>query len=428
VSDAQAVDVAGDGAIGLFLACAQGDRLFRWDAGTLADVTERQRLASKSVLAAWGDYNGDGRLDLASWDGEGLTVHLQDEAGRLTPGARLTPDALKGGCIGLATLDSGASGKAALLASTPSWPVLFVQGPGGELEARALGTGEFPGAEMGEAGRCLVADLDDDGLADVLQPLALGGLFYKGKAVGRFEAPVPNEVASGGGRYGACLGDYDADGLPDVFVGGEVRNHMWHNVGAGHFAERLDVSGEIAYISKPGGIAAQSGDFNNDGRQDVFLAYGSALSPHLFFNRGFRSFGHARMVDLSEQRLLPQAGEGQQGGCLADFNRDGALDMVVVLRNGECWMFPRKVEEDGGLAVLAALPAGSKRPGPAMVWAWRYERPLGAFVVSAGEPGAFIGADEPGPVMLKWRFQGEEAQETEVIVESGLVRVCLGEQ
>ena len=67
---AAAVDVTGKGKSELFLAAEQGDRLFRWDGKALADITVPSGLTSKSQAFAWGDFNGDGTVDLASWDGK----------------------------------------------------------------------------------------------------------------------------------------------------------------------------------------------------------------------------------------------------------------------------------------------------------------------------------------------------------------------
>ena len=60
------------------------------------------------------------------------------------------------------------------------------------------------------------------------------------------------------------------------------------------------------------------------------------------------------------------------------------------------------------------------------VMAWRDKRPLGAFAVRPGDPGAFYGMVEPGPVTIKWRLPGGKLQEKEVVAEDGPVRVLLG--
>ncbi len=58
----------------LFVACESGDRLFAGAKGrTFTDLTEARGLQSKSAAFAWGDFAGQGRLDLISFDGKGRT-------------------------------------------------------------------------------------------------------------------------------------------------------------------------------------------------------------------------------------------------------------------------------------------------------------------------------------------------------------------
>ena len=183
------------------------------------------------------------------------------------------------------------------------------------------------------------------------------------------------------------------------------------------------MSGEIPYISKPEGLDCATGDFNNDGRQDIFIAYQS-MAPQLFFNRGFRSFGHARDVDLSMQDQLKASHEGQLAGCLGDFNGSGAMDMALALKDGDIWMVPRKI--DGPVrSVTVALDNNSASAGAVVVTAKYFDRSLGAMVVRAGQP-VFFGASGPGAVTLTWQLPGGEPQTKEVKVENKPVRFVIG--
>ena len=422
------VDVAGKGRADLFLACDGGDRLYRWDGKAMQDLTAKSGLASKSRIFAWGDFDGDGRIDLASWDGKALTLHAQKNDGAFTPKAWDTGAALKEGCLSLATV-SGPNGKSALLAGTKTWPVMLIPQADGTLQAKALGAGDFPGKELGDGGKCLVADIDDDGLVDVLQLFPKGSLFHKGTAPGAFAAPIRTAVASGTGPYAACLGDFDHDGRQDVLIAGDASNRVYQNRGGSAFEDLLDESGEIGYIAKNGGIAADAGDVNNDARLDILIAYGTTMCPQLFFNRGWRSTGHARDLDLAEKGLVPEAADGQQAACLGDFTGDGALDMVLALKKGGAlWLFPRKVDGEGGATgVVVSLPAGSAHAGPVSVTAWVGDRRWGAWTVRSGDGGQIIGAKAKTSVTLKWRWadSSKTVQEKKVEVKTGPSRVAL---
>jgi hypothetical protein len=64
--------------------------------------------------------------------------------------------------------------------------------------------------------------------------------------------------------------------------------------------------------------------------------------------------------------------------------------------------------------------------GPVVVTAFdQNKRPLGGWTVSAGEPGAFFGLTEMGPLTLKWRWPAGQAQEKEAIVEGKAIRLIL---
>ena len=218
------------------------------------------------------------------------------------------------------------------------------------------------------------------------------------------------------------MGDFDGDGRFDVLSVSAEGVHLWQNEGNGQFTDTLNVSGEIAYISKPGGIDCGVCDINNDGRQDAWIAYG-AMSPQLFFNRGYRSFGHAHTLDLAERQLLPAAEQGQQSACLGDFDGDGAQDMVLALKSGEIWVFYRENEEHQARNALASLPLGGSCKGPVAVTGWIGKRCLGAWNVSPNTSPAFFGRKEAGPMTLKWRLPGGPERQKEVVVENQTVRV-----
>lgn len=421
INSLRPVEVLDNGKADLFLASEGGDLLYRNTGKGFTDMAAKLGLTSSSAAFAWGDFNQDGKLDLASWNGKELSILLQKLDGTFEKKGSAPVDALKNGCLALTVLDLGAKGRAVLLASTKTSPVFLIPRADGTVKTEFLVDGAFSGKDFGEGGRCLVTDFDGDGIEDIMQIFLQNSLFYKGKAGGVFEAPVASGIEAGKGRFSTALGDFDADGLPDIFIASEDKCRIWQNQGNIKFTELIKLSGEISYMWRPGGSDVSVGDVNNDGRQDVFITY-SNISTQLFFNRGFRSFGHAR--ELGMDQSLPASNEGQQAGCFMDSNGDGALDMVVVLSNGEFWLFPRKAEE-AALSVTAALSLSESYTGPLTLTAWKDKRCLGAWSIKAGEPGALIGMSEAGPVTLKWYTPDGKQQEKEVVVKNGPVRVIL---
>jgi hypothetical protein len=411
----------------LYVACDKGDRLFRFDVEKqeFEDVTAARKLASRSVVATWGDLNGNGRPDLVSWDGDSLGVHLQGNDGTFRRNELLPSGYLKETCLGLSIVDGGHAARAALVISTPASVKLIYIKEGGSAEIKTLAAGDVTAGNLGAAAACLVADFDGDLLPDLLQPFAKGSRFFKGDAATIFTTPVSNPVALGEGTAAALLGDYDGDGAFDILAVAEDAPRLWHNQGDGQFAETREISGEFAYISQPRGVGGMTGEINNDGRQDILVLY-SDRPPQLFFNRGFRSFGHARSLDLEPRNILPASAEGQQAGCLAEFSGYGAQDMVLVLANGEVWALLRDDEYDDGLYAGVNLAADGPFIGPLRVTADVDGRNLGAWNVSPGSSSAFFGRLDAGPCTVKWQLPGAQPQQKEVILEDRPVWLTVG--
>ncbi|MDA2931221.1 VCBS repeat-containing protein, partial [Acidobacteria bacterium AH-259-O06] len=78
-----------------------------------------------------------------------------------------------------------------------------------------------------------------------------------------------------GYEMGAATGDFDNDGWADLFVAGVNRNVLYRNKGDGTFedvTETAGVSGKSPNGNKPWSVAAAWIDYNNDGHLDLFVA------------------------------------------------------------------------------------------------------------------------------------------------------------
>ncbi len=421
VADSQAVDLDGKGKLRLYLACEGGDRIFSCDTktGKLVDETAKRKLTAKSKAAVWSDFNGDAKLDLLSWDGKGLGLCLQGADGAFAAPKKVAGSPA-GKCLGLAVVDSGVAGRPAVIYSGEQGPLLLTPAKDGGFSAAKLPMGKVDVAKLGRPSWCLVGDITDDGLVDVLWPAAKGSVFFRGTAVGKLAEGVSCNLSVGRAPGSAFFGDWDMDGRLDVFTVADDACRLWHNhpgkkPGEFRFEQSVHISGEVAYISKPGGLWGHTCDVNNDGRQDLFWVYSDVpgTGPHIFFNRGFRSFGHAHMLDITEQQNIGGVEtKGQQHGVVADFNGDCAQDMGLVLKNGDFYFMPREVEADAPLVVRACLPLGGKVLGPVKVTAWSEQACLGAWNVTAGTREAFFGQSESGEITIKWRLPGAKEVKT----------------
>jgi len=410
----------GENKLALFVACDAGDRLLEVaKARSATDITAARGLQSKSQAFTWGDFARQGRLDLVSFDGKAVTLHAQQADGKFEGKLLDLGTAMSAGCIGLATLDAG-NGRVGLVVSGEACPVIVTLDADGKATATPLTAPGMEWAKLGKLGPCLVADFDGDSYADILLPAEAGSVFFRATAPGKFAPGVACDLKMGKAPATACLGDFDADGRLDVFCVNASGSFLWDNTGSGKFKETFDLTGELVYFAGRRGSDCMAGDFNNDGRQDVAIAY-SAGHPMLFFNRGFRTFGNATGINLRWDKLLPEAEKGQASACLADLDGDGAQDLALALKNGEIWAVFRENSNPDRQAMMAVatLPVGDTNKGPVAVTGWTGKRCLGAWNVQPGVGQACFGSTEAGAVTLKWRLPGGKEQSKEVVLEKG---------
>lgn len=125
--------------------------------------------------------------------------------------------------------------------------------------------------------------------------------------------------------------DYDNDGWLDIFLlnGGEtphgrsttpLQNALYRNLGNGKFVDVATQAG-LGQV-KNYGMGVAIADFDNDGRQDIFVT--GFPNCILYHNNGNGTF-----TDVTADAGLRNAGRWAAGAAWFDYDRDGFLDLIV---------------------------------------------------------------------------------------------------
>ena len=137
-----------------------------------------------------------------------------------------------------------------------------------------------------------------------------------------YKLEIYNSLPGGG----VCIGDYDGDDLPDVFLTqANVGCKLYRNLGDMRFE---DVTESVGIVTDDKGRGASFVDTDNDGDLDLYLC-NDQQSNQLFTNDGkgkFHDIASAAGVDFSGASVT---------AAFADYDRDGDLDLYLVTNRKE---------------------------------------------------------------------------------------------
>ena len=129
---------------------------------------------------------------------------------------------------------------------------------------------------------------------------------------------------------GVAIFDYDSDGRPDVYlVNGSTmaamrgkekapRAALFHNLGNWKFE---DVTDKAGVANERWGFGVAVGDYNNDGRPDMFVS-------NFGVSRLYRNNGDGTFTDVAEKLGVARKG-WSTGASWGDYDGDGRLDIFV---------------------------------------------------------------------------------------------------
>ena len=210
----------------------------------------------------------------------------------------------------------------------------------------------------------IASDFDEDGLLDIFVANdSTPNFLYHNNGDGTFKdigfpsGTAVNENGSEQGSMGVTLGDYDHDGRLDLFITNfdDDYNTLYHNDGKGSFTD-VSYAAKVAAVSLPYvGWGTWFFDYDNDGWSDLLVVNGHVY-PQLPTYRQ-RNFVHHNNRDGTFTEVGEQLGapflekRTGRGAAFGDIDNDGDVDVVINNLDGP----PQVLRNDGGNANNSVL-------------------------------------------------------------------------
>jgi uncharacterized protein (TIGR03437 family) len=271
------------------------------------------------------DFNGDGKLDIATMGAYEIKIWLGDGAGGFSQAPNTPIDTMALNLFGAykaAIGDFNRDGKLDLLimTGTADSSVAILEGDGGG----GFNLVTSPVA-IGQSGTSLtVADFNQDGYLDVAIacPYSNEVIVLLGDGSGRLvQDPKGGTLPTTVLPLYIANGDFNGDGKVDLVVIHESTLTIFLGDGAGGFAAQPDISPAGAYSLHSPAV----GDLDGDGKLDLAIPNADDPISNVFILLGDGTGG----FEAAAISPLESPG-GSIAAALEDFNNDGRLDLAVA--------------------------------------------------------------------------------------------------
>ena len=291
-------------------------------------TTSATNAAAGARLLTAGDFNNDGIPDyaVALSNTNQVAVYLGQGNGTYVQ-ASGSPYAVGSVPVGVVAGDFNNDGKLDLAVSnysSNSVSILLGNGDGTFQAATTAGT-------VLEATALVAVDMNGDGNLDlaICSPLLNTVAILDGNGDGTFGTTLP-ALPTGSQPYAIAVADFNNDGVLDIAVAnfGSTTVTVLLGNGLGLFTPVLGSPFTVG--SAPSSVVAA--DINNDGIPDLLVGNGGSSSVTVLKGTGTGAFTIAA--------TLATVSNSVKGVAIVDFNRDGKTDIALAEAGGTMSLYP----------------------------------------------------------------------------------------